>query len=458
MDHMLEDRSPADPAVRPWGARPIGARPRHLLPGLLLAVLLLAAPAAQAEGPEPARPPAYAYQATGGAVTGGASIAQATEIAPGIHRDVLDEGSADAYTEGSARYYRIAVADGERVHAAATLAAPPYPEGIPEEAEPLGVSLSFVTAAGDTCGDRGAADSGEAATGDGPVSTSLVSEAVGPDGCTGDSLFLRVARSGPRAADQALPVEVQVAIQPPGIGGGSPAVDERIEDAGASPVAPEDPEPIEAGRSFAGARAVEPGSVVVELVPGETSVLALDVAEGQRLRWRWETTSAPEDAGQISLLVHDPARSLVTVDGGVDAIGTAGAVAGGGMAAPVDLGNRSSDSDAIASAWLPGRHTVLLHRLQRPAGDEPAGDEPVRLILTLELEGEPAEDAAEGTVLELGDLGGGPGTWGIGRIGLLVGAGLLSLVGLAALGGGTALLLGERRRRAQELQASHSRA
>lgn len=383
-------------------------------------------------------PPEYAYAAQGPEISGGESLAQATPVEPGLHRDVFDRGGAESGEDGTVKYYRIAVEDGQRVHAAATIAAPPVDGGLPDESTPLTLDVSFLTAAGDACDDTGSADGGESQEGDGPITTSAVSAVMGPDGCAGEELFVRVAREGPKDREDPLPLELQVAVQPAGIGGGGPAVEEPIEDDGARPVAPGDGDPLEPGRSIAEAREVDPGSYVLELVPGETALLRLEVQEGQRLRWRTEIVSAPEDEpGQLSLRVVDAVRAPVAVNGGRSAIGSSGTVRGGGMAAPVDLGNRASDQDSIRSAWLPGTHTIQMHRMQRTAGADPAGDERVRLILTLEVEGDPAEDAAEGPVLELGDIRTGPGTAVVLR---LAGAGALGLVGLALAAAGAFVL------------------
>src|SRR5699024_6649811 len=211
-------------------------------------------------------------------------------------------------------------------------------------------------------------------TGDGPVTSTAVSGVVGWDGCPGEELFLRLTRTGTRAGDSPLPVEIQVAVEPAGVGGGSPAVTEEIEDSGAVPVPPETDEPFTLGRSFATAPEVAPGSYLLELDPGEVGVLRLPVGEGQRLRWRVEETSQPEDAGELALRVSNAVREQVTVGGGSWMMSPDDRVAGGGMTAPVSLGNRGSDLPSVASAWLPGTHYVTLQRLQRPAEAEPAGD------------------------------------------------------------------------------------
>lgn len=109
-------------------------------------------------------------------------------------------------------------------------------------------------------------------------------------------------------------------------------------------------------------------------------------------------------------------------------------VAGGAMTAPVDLGNRSSELRSVASAWLPGTHTVSLQRLQRDADADPAGNEPVTVVLTLEVEG---AASGGGAVLELGEttLERGPlaglgieASWG--RLGMYAGAAALTVLSL----------------------------
>ncbi len=403
-----------------------------LAPLLVLALLLGGAAPADAEPTEEAVPE-HAYTAEGPEVSGGSSLAQAPLVVPGIHRDSFARGAQDeADDSGTTKYYRVAAASGQRVHAAATISAPPYADGVPEEWTPLGVDVSVVTAAGDSCEESTTDDVGAAMTGEGPVTSVAVSGTTGWEGCAGEELFLRVTRTGTRSADLPLPVEIQVAIEPAGIGGGSPAVDEEIEDEGASPVPPAQEEPFVGGRSFATAPEVEPGSSVIELVPGEVSTMRIEVQEGQRLRWRTEVTEQPEDAGSLSLNVADATRGQVTVGGGDWTMSSTSPVNGGGMRAPVDLGNRGSDTASIASAWLPGDQTVTLQRLQLPAGAEPAAAEPVTVVLTLEVEGEVAEDAAEGTVLELGEttVSSGPLDGSLGRIALVVGAGMLTLLAL----------------------------
>lgn len=417
----------------------------------LALVLWSAAPVALAD---PSEQPAAerAYRAVGPEVAGGASQAQAPMIAPGLHLDTFAKGSRDDMDDtGTVRFYRIAVGGGQRVHAAATIAAPPYPDGLPETPEDLGLDLALLTAGGDTCTDGGYADVGESYTGDGPVTSTVVSDVMGWDGCAGEQLFLRVTRTGGRAAEEPLPVEIQVAIEPVGIGGGAPSVTEPIVDDGASPVPPADEEELVPGRSFATAAEVEPGSYVLSLVPGEVAMLRLEVAEGQRLRWRVEVTSQPEQAGTLSLRVANAVRDQVTVDGGDLLLGGGDPVDGGGMTAPVDRGNRGSDVASIASTWLPGTHTVTLQRLQLSEGADPASAEPITVVLTLELDGEPAEDAPEGSVLELGEpfLERGP----LARLGLdaagvrllqIGGAGALTLLGLL-LGLSGVLVLRRRR-------------
>ena len=133
------------------------------------------------------------------------------------------------------KYYRVAVGNGQRVHAAATIAAPPHPDGLPAETGALGLTVSFLTAGGDACRATEDKDAGQRQDGDGPITTSAVSEVMGWDGCPGEELFLSIRRTGTTLADTPLPVEIQIAIEPAGVGGGAPSVTEEIEDEGATP-------------------------------------------------------------------------------------------------------------------------------------------------------------------------------------------------------------------------------
>ncbi|MDN5900420.1 MAG: hypothetical protein L0H74_10165 [Brachybacterium sp.] len=423
-------------------ARTTGTRAAAPVAALALALALVlggAAPAAQADpADEAATPPAHAYQAAGPEVSGAASQAQAPLLLPGIHRDIFAlGGQSDDENLGTEKYYRIAVSSGQRVHAATTVAAPPYSDGIPETADELSMALTFLTAGGEDCEDDGDDGTGQWRTGDGPITSTAISGVVGWDGCPGDQLFLRITRTGTRAGDSPLPVEIQIAVEPAGVGGGSPAVTEEVEDSGAGPVPPAQDEPFAPGRSFATAPEVAPGSYILELVPGEVGVVRIGVQEGQRLRWRVEVTSQPEGAGELALRAFNPVREQVTVHGGSWVMSPGDRVAGGGMTSPVDRGNRGSELPSVASAWLPGTHYVTLQRLQRSADAEPAGAEPATVVLTLEVEGEPSGDAPEGSVLDLGEttVTSGPlsfagidASWG--RLAMFGGAGLLTLLGL----------------------------
>lgn len=419
------------------------ARRAATVPLALLAVFALlmgtalCVPARAEPGEELPDVPEHAYQATGPEVVGAGSQAQAPLLEPGIHRDSYALGAVEeegAERSGTTKYYRVAVGNGQRVHAAATIAAPPHPDGLPAETGALGLTVSFLTAGGDACRATEDKDAGQRQDGDGPITTSAVSEVMGWDGCPGEELFLSIRRTGTTLADTPLPVEIQIAIEPAGVGGGAPSVTEEIEDEGATPVPPADDEPLAAGRSFATAPELEPGSYVLELVPGEASLVRIGVQEGQRLRWRVEETSQPEGAGELALRVFNPAREQVTVGGGSWLMTSDDRVAGGAMTAPVDLGNRSSELRSVASAWLPGTHTVSLQRLQRAADADPAGNEPVTVVLTLEVEG---AASGGGAVLELGEttLERGPlaglgieASWG--RLGMYAGAAALTVLSL----------------------------
>src|SRR5690625_8012771 len=96
----------------------------------------------------------------------------------------------------------------------------------------------------------------------------------------------------------------------------------------------------------------------------------------------------------------------------------------------------------------------MLQRFQRETDAASSGSEPVRLVLTLEVQGEVAADAAEGDVLELGELSGseagegwlGLGDWSPARLLMLAGAAGPRVAGLVTFLGGSALQLLRRRR------------
>lgn len=418
-------------------------RPRRSLGAALIGCLLLTfaplsvIPAAADPAEEPSIPEG-AYAATGTEVAGGSSIAQATTIEPGQYRDSFETGPDAEGEGGTVKYYKVELDPGERIHAAATIAAPAPAEGIEDSyGTRLDADLTVVTASGDSCTADSEQGIGDPNTGAGPVTATVLSGALGPEECPGSALFLRVQRRGEVFAEQPLPVEVQVAVQPAGLAAGEPSAIEPIDDDGASPVAPTDAEPLIPGRSLADPQEVGPGSVVLELTPGQSAVLSIPVELGQRLRWRTEITAAPPDAGQMSLRVHNSARELVPVGGGSWQIGAVGDIAGGGMPAPLALGNRGADDSGIASTWLPGQQRVIITRLPRTVdaeSEKPEGSEPVRLILTLEVEGQ-AQDSEE--VL---DLGRDDSTLDWQRVAMLAGAGALGLLGIVLLTGGVLVL------------------
>lgn len=407
------------------------------------AVLVLAAPAALAQ-PTPQPGPGQ-YAPAGARVEGGSSIAQAPLLEPGVSLDVLEKGGTQQDRMGTSKYYRVDVAEGQVLHAAATIAAPPYGRPVPSPAQDLSADLEIVGSGGADCTSESPTVNGESGSGDGPITTQLASAPAGEE-CPAGSMFLKVTRSGLRAAGTALPVEIQVSLEKAGAVTGSPVRSDPIEDTGADPVAPASDDPLDPGRSLAAPTEVEPGSYVLELAPGDSDVLAIPVAAGQRLRWRTEIVSDPgESPGSVSLTVVDPARELVTVRGGTESIGDRGSVRGGGMVAPIAPGNRQSDDDAIATAWLPGRHSVVVHRLQRTEFDHQfggdAGDEPIRMILTLEVEGKADDSVRTADLVELGDVSAGGFFSGVlGRVAALGGAAVLGLIAAASGVGGVVLL------------------
>lgn len=370
----------------------------------LCAVLALASLFAAPASAEPET--AVGYAAHGPAVEGGGSLAQAPTLTPGTYSDTLERGETDeedSESDGTTRFYRVSLQEGERLHAAATLIAPRYPTGIPEDSPSASLSLDVLTASGASCLSGSTSEVGQPDSGSGPVTVSGYTEEVGED-CTGPDLFVSVQRVGSRAADQPLPIELQLAVEKAGAIAGEPVLEEAQDSTAASPTAPVSDEPLAAGRSWAASTPVEEGSYVLELVPGQVAAVRLPVGIDQSLRWRMEVISdVPEDGGEVVLRVTNPVREPVSVDGGGWSFSERGEVTGGSMAAPVSPGNRSSTWAQISEVWLPGDYGVMVERPQLAEEAPEEAQAPIRVILTVQTHGEAGEESDPATYVDLGE-------------------------------------------------------
>jgi hypothetical protein len=404
---------------------------------------------------------------------------KAVPVDPGQYLDSMAEGSDKTLGDGSELYYAVHLEEGERVHASATLVPPPGDAHFSDEWS-LGVDLEILGSQGNDCVGDHSDVSGENASnaGDMPVIAAAHSEARGEDehsdDCNEDTVFIRVVRQGTSRKDEPLPVELVVAIEK------ANTVPEQEVDAdaleiedteGATEVEPESDEPVALGRSFASATPVEPGSFVVEMVPGDVRYVKIPVAEGQRLRYRAEVLDPGEqptdspDTSSFGLSFFDPLRvpqrsSYLSSTEELDLNNHSGVMAGG-MPAVTHATNRNAGGAAreVSSHWLGGDQYVMLNLDALTGVKDEAKNVPATFLVTFQVDGD-AETGPElvtetappenTTVDDQGNTGaaadpsgrGEEGSSGLslGRIALIGGASLAGIVGLGAIGGAVWLL------------------
>ncbi|SJM68664.1 VWA domain-containing protein [Gulosibacter sp. 10] len=405
------------------------------------------------------------YEVSGTPVEGGDAPASAPTVAPG---EYLDTFALEAGAESTAKYYRVDLEEGERLHATATIVPPPANDGLTlYEDDSLNLDMTIVDGDGDSCAHWDSGNIGPQLRGDAPVLAEASSDPAGPEGCAPGPVYLGVARGGPAHADQPLPVELVVAIEPAGAESpGAPA--EAAANEGAEPGA--DPGDVtELGASFSTAPLHEPGTYAIEMVPGDLGTIAVDVHEGQQLSWAVEVLEGPQDAAladyhELTIATHNPIRQLVR-ENGVSNGGSANlrstTPSGGGMPVPVGIANRESEDFVAGSAWLGGTHTLQLRYDTSHGSDEDEAQVPVLFLLTLQVDGEAGEDPA---LITEGEAPDNPtvddrrepveedeetaaGADGAGVSPLLVGAIAAGVVALGAAGAGIWLVRRNRARR-----------
>ena len=162
------------------------------------------------------------------------------------------------------------------------------------------------------------------------------------------------------------------------------------------------------GTSYGAAVPLAPGSHVVELDARTARYATVDVAEGQRLRWRLEVTEGDADSStgrQVSVRQRNALRMPVALaDGGVyDISATRGGIGGGGTAAPLRARHIGAEDSSIVSTWLSGTQYLQLELGPGYAEDPSApNDTPVRAILTIEVDGQ-AEPTPQTAGADTGD-------------------------------------------------------
>lgn len=426
------------------------------------------------------------YEVGGTPVSGGQSPQKAAAIQPGDWLDTFATGAEDYTDEGQKKYYRIDLAKGQRVHASATIIPPPGDNGIGDvgSTDQLWLDMDVVDADGDSCAAASDGSIGSTMTADEPVGAQADSAPAGDDdGCAAGPVYLEVGRSGTKYADQPLPVEITTAIEKAGTDGSSDGSSDGTKGGGADAArkparasenkgASQGAAPTrltELGRSPSSAPLLEPGDYEIEMVPGDFRALAVQVDEGQKLSWAIEpdddTFDGPDT--ELDVVLRNPLRQVVfpqdiTV---FDAVNTSGRT-GGGMSAPVQLANRTSDDESVSTNWLGGRQQMDLVLTTLGGTDADAKKETRRYHLTIAVDGKagqnpglvtapsPPKDPAAGSgdapgAADRADGGsssdGRPSARAGGRTALVAGAAGAGVIALVAAG--AALVLRTRRRR-----------
>ena len=323
---------------------------------VLLAVLGLGLTAAPAN----AQPTAPGYQVTGQPVDLGATIPTAPAIGPGRYTSTLP-GSTAQGAPGATAYLRVDLADGERLHVAATTGVPADPDR-----GQSGLDLQLLTPSGDRC------QGGASATADSDATAVTVT--VAPDaasaakqGCgAAGEVVVSVQRTGSRGTSTDLPLELLVRVQPP-------TVDQGLAAANAGdpvgPVVGGTVADVTGGAGFGAAPVLAPGVYADQLVVGQTRYYALAVDWGQRPAYLVQAGRALTGSQRLTVELRNPVLQAVPVQGsdrGTGALTGSGAVA-------VAPGNQAQGDSRISPLYTAGTYflVVTLH------GDESTAPVPL---------------------------------------------------------------------------------
>lgn len=347
---------------------------------------------ARSEAVDNGRGPVPVYEAAGSEVTGGGELASATDVEPGLYRDVLDQGGTDDVREGSMRFYRLpALEEGESVHAAAVLAVDGQQDV--DGNDNVGLKLEFLNPQGDSCGPNQSATAAQGSTGL-PVVVAGRSDVMEVDasyGCFTDGsgrVAVKLTREGLWQSDTPVPVELRFWIEP--------AVDEsQLAEASsedlppASVTASGNAAPLEGGSSFTTATAIEPDRVyAVEIRPTEVQVFKVPVEYGQRMSYRLSTGNNREaSVTRIGSAAYNPLLAEPRMIGGsnslshldVGAVSTANASV---AVSPQEYGSYSYEALRLAGDY----YITVSASAARPNRE---GSEPFRYELAVSLTGEP---------------------------------------------------------------------
>ena len=377
------------------------------------------------------------FALAGDPVEAGASEADATVLGAGSWLGTVGEATT---------YYRIerAIPDSTiRVGIAALNATDAYEAILAVAYPPGGESRTGFRCADGVAVGGSASDANRLATTSLLVGEGLAQGDVGPDCMAGD-VILQVREGGGLAGQR---VEIVIDEEPPIVEGQQLPPGQTEAGEGWTLDASGTPEDLVPGVAFSDAPVIEPGvAYALDIAPGETQTVAVDVAWGQELRVEATLPPAPASADNVivSADIHDPFRALVDADNiASDFVrlnaGDPGSMA---LAAPrVEYQGRfSSCSSACPS--IDGRYVVVISA--SGASGAEASVVPYTLVVGLDgdptagpeyvpVADEPDESAASDPgAADAGDEDAGSPPFlaiGIGVLGLLaIGAGVVVMV------------------------------
>ena len=316
------------------------------------------------------------YATQGQPITGGATVEDAADMAPGSYLDVLEHGSpAIDDGEGYSRFYRLRVAPGEIAHLSATMV---LPGGDGKTNRLAQLMMRTSSEDGVDCRIGEVQARAEADLGQGPITATIATPRMGKTqnlscfgGESGGVVVLEVERTGDPSLEEAVPVEVQFfAEEEVSTDGLPPAAQFTLAQ---EPLAvPKDGEQFQPAFSFASAVPAGDGALRGTIIPGEVQFFRIPAEYGQQVRaalalGEFETPEGMELSLQARMFspLRDgvytsvPPNSATSVSG-VEKPATSGATVQLNQAAPIQFRNREDGGTEARTSFLAGDYYLQL--------------------------------------------------------------------------------------------------
>lgn len=336
-----------------------------------------------------------AYHAQGARIHGTTTFTHAPTLTPGQHLDTLENAGAGS-SDGTKKYYRIHLDDGDTPYVSATLLPPAGKQ--PETAQDIGVDVAVGagTPGGDGCTPD--YDDANANVVDGkPDPVTAVVTTGGPVGpqsndCVGGGYdYVAVTRTGSGFAGTSLQLELSFRIEPFVDTTTLPAASS--EQHGLAATAAGQPRPLVPGSSFDDAPELRPGTYRASIEDGATQYLRVRLGWGQRLayslRARSQVGSDSSDFGvSIDTELYSPVRAgcqTPTSDSTeTSSFGTDDVHVYGSTVAAVEYRNRYSSDSYVQPYAIAGDYYLTI---STGYPDTDARQRTVPYLLTLRVAG-----------------------------------------------------------------------